>query len=68
MWLDWDPVEEYDGTDAGDRDFLFGVIVHALGRAQRHEVGAAALAIADAVRYHATYVDRMQMENAHGEK
>jgi hypothetical protein len=46
MWLDWDPVEEYDGTDAGDRDFLFGVIVHALGRVQRHEVGAATIALA----------------------
>jgi hypothetical protein len=46
-WLDWDPVEEYDGTDAGDRDFLFGAIVHAIGRVQRHELGAATLALAN---------------------
>jgi hypothetical protein len=36
IWLDWDPGEEYDGTDPGDRDFLFGAIVHALGDIQRH--------------------------------
>jgi hypothetical protein len=36
MWLDWDPGEDYDGTDAGDRDFLFGAVVHALGEIQRH--------------------------------
>ncbi|MDB4955993.1 MAG: hypothetical protein JWO36_3562 [Myxococcales bacterium] len=36
MWLDWDSGEEYDGTDAGDRDFLFGLLVHSLGRIQRH--------------------------------
>jgi hypothetical protein len=37
MWLDWDPGDEYDGTDAGDRDFLFGLLVHALGQIRRHE-------------------------------
>ncbi|HEY5928297.1 MAG TPA: hypothetical protein VIV11_41700 [Kofleriaceae bacterium] len=37
MWLDWDPGDEHDGTDAGDRDFLFGLLVHALGRIRRHE-------------------------------
>jgi hypothetical protein len=36
IWLDWDPGEEHDGTDPGDRDFLFGAIVHALGEIQRH--------------------------------
>ena len=36
LWLDWDPGEEYDGTDPGDRDFLFGAIVLALGDIQRH--------------------------------
>jgi hypothetical protein len=35
-WLDWDVGEEHDGTDAGDRDFLFGVLIHALARIQRH--------------------------------
>lgn len=35
-WLDWELDEEYDGTDAGDRDFLFGALVHALAQAQRH--------------------------------
>ncbi|HTR54817.1 MAG TPA: hypothetical protein VMJ10_29210, partial [Kofleriaceae bacterium] len=37
IWLDWDPGEEYDGTDPGDRDFLFGAIVHALCAIQRHD-------------------------------
>jgi hypothetical protein len=37
LWLDWDPGEEHDGTDAGDKDFLFGLLVEALGIAQRHE-------------------------------
>jgi len=36
-WLDWDPGEEFDGTDAGDKDFLFGVLVLAMGAMQRHE-------------------------------
>ena len=30
MWLDWDSGDDDDGTDAGDRDFLFGAIVYAL--------------------------------------
>jgi hypothetical protein len=37
LWLDWDPGEEHDGTDPGDKDFLFGALVGALGIAQRHE-------------------------------
>ena len=37
IWLDWDPGEEYDGTDPGDRDFLFGAIMHALCDVQRHD-------------------------------
>jgi hypothetical protein len=36
IWLDWDSGEEYDGTDPGDRDFLFGACVLALGDIQRH--------------------------------
>lgn len=36
-WLNWDPGEEFDGTDAGDKDFLFGVLVLAMGAMQRHE-------------------------------
>ena len=36
-WLDWDPGDEFDGTDPGDKDFLFGVLVLALGALQRHE-------------------------------
>jgi hypothetical protein len=35
-WLDWDVGEDYDGTDAGDRDFLFGLLIHAIARIQRH--------------------------------
>jgi hypothetical protein len=46
LWLDWDPGEEHDGTDAGDKDFLFGLLVGALGMAQRHEDRAATLALA----------------------
>jgi hypothetical protein len=45
-WLDWDSGEEYDGTDAGDRDFLFGVLVHALGEIRRHADRPATIAIA----------------------
>jgi hypothetical protein len=43
LWLDWDPGEEHDGTDAGDKDFLFGLLVEALGIAQRHEDRTATL-------------------------
>lgn len=35
-WLDWESGEDYDGTDAGDRDFLFGVLAHAVAEIQRH--------------------------------
>ena len=45
-WLDWDPGEEHDGTDAGDKDFLFGLLVRELGRALRHEDRLATLAAA----------------------
>jgi hypothetical protein len=45
-WLDWDPGEEHDGTDAGDKDFLFGVLVRELGRALRHEDRLSTLATA----------------------
>jgi hypothetical protein len=45
MWLDWDSGEEYDGTDAGDRDFLFGAVVHGLGEIQRHADRMATLAL-----------------------
>lgn len=37
LWLDWDAGEEYDGTDASDRDFLFGALVHELGAIQRRD-------------------------------
>ena len=46
LWLDWDPGEEFDGTDAGDKDFLFGVLVHAFGMIQRHEDRGATFALA----------------------
>src|SRR6185503_6455774 len=46
LWLDWDPGEEYDGTDAGDKDYLFGALVRAMGTAQRHEDRTATIAIA----------------------
>lgn len=46
LWLDWDPGEEFDGTDAGDKDFLFGILVHALGMIDRHEDRGATLALA----------------------
>lgn len=46
LWLDWDPGEEFDGTDAGDKDFVFGVLVHALGMIDRHEDRGATLALA----------------------
>jgi hypothetical protein len=37
LWLDWDAGEEYDGTDASDKDFLFGGLVRELGSIQRHD-------------------------------
>ena len=43
LFLDWDPGEEHDGTDAGDKDYLFGLLVHALGVVQRREDGASVL-------------------------
>ena len=45
-WLDWEPGDEHDGTDAGDKDFLFGVLVRELGRALRHEDRLSTLAAA----------------------
>ncbi len=35
MWLDWESGDGYDGTDPGDRDFLFGALVAALATIQR---------------------------------
>jgi hypothetical protein len=46
LWLDWDPGEEYDGTDAGDKDYLFGCIAHALGAVQRREDRGATIRLA----------------------
>jgi hypothetical protein len=46
LWLDWDPGEEHDGTDAGDRDFLFGLVIHELGKIRRHEDRAATIELA----------------------
>lgn len=43
LWLDYDSGEEFDGTDAGDKDFLFGVLVHEIGRIRRHEDRVATL-------------------------
>jgi hypothetical protein len=45
LWLDFDVGEEYDGTDAGDKDFLFGLLVHELGRIRRHEDRRATLGL-----------------------
>jgi hypothetical protein len=45
-WLDWESGEDYDGTDPGDRDFLFGVLAHAVAEVQRHGDRFATLAIA----------------------
>ena len=44
-WLDWESGEDYDGTDAGDRDFLFGVLAHAVAEVQRHGDRFATLAL-----------------------
>ena len=44
-WLDWDAGDDHDGTDAGDRDFLFGVLTHALAEIQRHGDRIATLAL-----------------------
>ena len=46
LWLDWDPGEEFDGTDAGDKDFLFGILIHAFGMIDRHEDRGGTLALA----------------------
>jgi len=46
MWLEWDSGEEHDGTDAGDRDFLFGAIMYALAAIQRHDDRLATFALA----------------------
>jgi hypothetical protein len=45
-WLAWEPGDEHDGTDAGDKDFLFGLLAHELGRALRHEDRTATLGLA----------------------
>ncbi|HTM20981.1 MAG TPA: hypothetical protein VL172_10750 [Kofleriaceae bacterium] len=46
LWLDWDPGDEADGTDASDKDFLFGLLALQLGRIRRHEDRAATVALA----------------------
>jgi hypothetical protein len=46
LWLDFDAGDEHDGTDAGDKDFLFGILVHELGRVRRHEDRFATLRLA----------------------
>lgn len=45
-WLDWDPGEEHDGTDASDKDLLFGALVRALGAHQRGDDGLATIGLA----------------------
>ena len=45
-WLDWDPGNDFDGTDPGDHDLLFGVLVHRLGRIDRGEVRTPTVAAA----------------------
>lgn len=45
-WLDWDPGEEHDGTDASDKDFLFGALIRALGAHQRGDDRLATLGLA----------------------
>jgi hypothetical protein len=51
-WLDWDAGDDHDGTDAGDRDFLFGALVHAFAQIERHgdRVSTIALALGRAGR------------------
>jgi len=46
MWLEWDSGDDDDGTDAGDRDFLFGAIIYALTSIQRHDDRLATLQLA----------------------
>jgi hypothetical protein len=46
LWLDWDPGEEYDGTDAGDKDYLFGALVYSFGMQQRREDRGATIELA----------------------
>jgi len=45
MWLEWDSGDDDDGTDAGDRDFLFGAIMFALAAIQRHDDRLATFAL-----------------------
>jgi hypothetical protein len=45
MWLEWDSGDDDDGTDAGDRDFLFGAIMYALAAIQRHDDRLATFAL-----------------------
>ncbi len=42
-WLAWDHGEEHDGTDASDKDWLFGALVVALGAIHRGEDRGATL-------------------------
>lgn len=66
LWLDWDPGEEHDGTDPGDRDFLFGVIVHAVGMIERHEDRGATFLLAwPALAKLAAKIARPQLGDTH---
>lgn len=46
LWLDWDPGDEHDGTDASDKDYVFGGLVHALGAIRRRDTELATLGMA----------------------
>jgi hypothetical protein len=59
LWLDWDSGEEYDGTDAGDRDFLFGALVRALGDIQRGTARANTLVLAMRLRRPLRWLDAL---------
>lgn len=37
LWLEWDPGDDFDGTDPSDKDFLFGALVRELGAIERRE-------------------------------
>lgn len=46
LWLDWDPGEDYDGTDAGDKDYLFGILAYGIAMMQRRDDRGATIALA----------------------
>lgn len=45
-WFAPDPDEEYDASDATDKDLLFGALAHELGAVRRHETQLATLRLA----------------------